>query len=71
MEKKGERGFEERDKVTVIVKIETGEVTWLINGQERQRYKMEKIKNKSIEWVPYKDVCGWNQERGVEHLGSR
>ena len=53
MEKKGERGFEERDKVTVIVKIETGEVTWLINGQERQRYKMEKIKNKSIEWVPY------------------
>ena len=51
--KEGGRKYKEGDKVTVHVNLETGEVAWLINGQEGQTYKMEKIKNKSINWVPH------------------
>ena len=53
MVKRGGRRFGSGDKVTVTVNLETGEVAWLINGQEGQTYKMEKLKNKSINWVPY------------------
>ena len=53
MKKGGGRRYYDGDKVTVTVNLETGEVAWLINGQEGQTYKMEKIKNKSINWVPY------------------
>ena len=49
----GGRSWKDGDKVTVHVNLETGEVAWLINGQEGASYKMERLKNKSINWVPY------------------
>ena len=52
-EKEGGKEYKNGDKVTVTVNLETGEVAWLINGQEGASYKMERLKNKSINWVPY------------------
>ena len=50
--KEGARQYKAGDKVTVTVNLETGQVTWLLNGQEGISHRMERLKNKSIRWVP-------------------
>ena len=49
------RGFNLGDTVTVAVNMETGLVTWIVNGKELTNYTMNSVKNRSIKWVPYLD----------------
>ena len=52
-EKRGGKGYNEGDQVTVTINLETGQVMWQVTGQEVIGYKMEKLKRKFISWVPY------------------
>ena len=49
-------GFKEGEKVTVQVNMETGEVVWTVNEKKEADYKWKKLKNTSINWVPYLDM---------------
>ena len=46
-------GFKTGDKVRVTVNLEAGIVTWSVNGMKQASERMEVLKEKTVNWVPY------------------
>ena len=63
---KNEGGFKQGDTVTVSADMETGKVTWKVNGTIKASHKTDKLKRKKIKWVPY--IWMWNEGDQIEWL---
>ena len=46
-------GYKAGDTVGVKANLQTGEVTWTVNGDKQATHTMAKIKDGNIRWVPY------------------
>ena len=52
--------------VGVKVNLQTGEVSWTVNGQRQATYTMAKIKDDKIRWVPY--ICMYDNGDAIEWM---
>ena len=46
-------GFHQGNTVTLSVDMSSGGIIWSVNGQRRATHQTDKLKKKSINWVPY------------------